>query len=290
MNSLDLLDESVLQDGFDGDMDFNALPDGSLDLDDLPPDIPDTSLMDESSKDRIRGMNRDQSWDDFARCISDDSDGEITNGERDELQEFLKDVGISSPSQTPSRPEAFDCWGATISPVYEEQTVEPVGNVQELADCMPYPFEILSRGPNSSTPPPEKRRRISPGPFHPITPPGKPEEVISMPNFMPGQLPKNSPISMPKFMPGKPPKNPKNSSPANKQRKSGQGGTQYKYRTTRQFVPFEEMQRLMAQYGPIKTPRKRKNKKEEEDGIKGPLKMESVKRKFYRWFPDFEVS
>ena len=111
-----------------------------------------------------------------------------------------------------------------------------------------------------------------------------------MPNFMPGQLPKNSPISMPKFMPGKPPKNPKNSSPANKQRKSGQGGTQYKYRTTRQFVPFEEMQRLMAQYGPIKTPRKRKNKKEEEDGVKGPLKMESVKRKFYRWFPDFEVS
>ena len=287
MNSLDLLDDSVLQDGFDGDMDFNALPDGSLDLDDLPPDMPDTSLMNESSTDQIQGMKRDQSWDDFARCISDDSDGDITitNGERDELQEFLKDVGISSPSRAPSGPEAFDCWGATISPVYEEQAIEPVGNVQELADCMPYPSETTSRGSNSSTPPPEKRRRISPGPFHPVTPPGKPEEVISMPEFMPDLLTKDSPNPMPTITPSKPQRSP----PAGKKRKSGQG-THYKHRTTRQFVPFEEMQRLMVQYGPIKTPRKRKNKQEQEDATKGPLKMESVKRKFYKWFADFEVS
>jgi len=61
-------------------------------------------------------------------------------------------------------------------------------------------------------------------------------------------------------------------------------------RTTRQYVPFEEMIRLMTQYGPIKSARKRKNKgntdNDEETG--GSTKMESIKRKFYRWFPDFE--
>jgi hypothetical protein len=56
-----------------------------------------------------------------------------------------------------------------------------------------------------------------------------------------------------------------------------------KTRTTRQFVPFEEMQRLMATYGPIKTPRKSKSCPDEYGA-----KSDSIRRKFYRWFPDFE--
>lgn len=51
---------------------------------------------------------------------------------------------------------------------------------------------------------------------------------------------------------------------------------------TDRSVPFAEMQRLMRVYGSIKCHRKRNNGPEEN------MKIDSVKRKFYRWFPDFE--
>lgn len=47
-------------------------------------------------------------------------------------------------------------------------------------------------------------------------------------------------------------------------------------------VSIEEMVRLMRVYGPIKCIRNRNTK---DSGI---VKVLSVKRKFYRWFPDFE--
>ena len=47
-------------------------------------------------------------------------------------------------------------------------------------------------------------------------------------------------------------------------------------------VSIEEMVRLMRVYGPIKCIRNRNTK---DSGI---TKVMSVKRKFYRWFPDFE--
>jgi len=47
-------------------------------------------------------------------------------------------------------------------------------------------------------------------------------------------------------------------------------------------VPFAEMQRLMRVYGSIKCHRKRSSGPEEN------MKIDSVKRKFYRWFPDFD--
>ena len=53
-----------------------------------------------------------------------------------------------------------------------------------------------------------------------------------------------------------------------------------KYRTKQQSVPLEEMQRLMKEYGPIIVSR---NYKPKDD-----LQTESLKRKFYRWFPDLE--
>jgi hypothetical protein len=48
-------------------------------------------------------------------------------------------------------------------------------------------------------------------------------------------------------------------------------------------IPFEEMQRLMRVYGPIKCLRNRTPKESGKD-----LKIDSIKRKFYRWFPDFD--
>ncbi|KAL9183849.1 hypothetical protein ACHAXT_004705 [Thalassiosira profunda] len=47
-------------------------------------------------------------------------------------------------------------------------------------------------------------------------------------------------------------------------------------------VSFEEMQRLMRVYGPTKCLRNRSQK----DAGK-PAKMLSIKRKFFRWFPNF---
>ena len=47
-------------------------------------------------------------------------------------------------------------------------------------------------------------------------------------------------------------------------------------------VAVEEMSRLMRVYGPIKSVRVRSTDKSK------PTKVMSVKRKFYRWFPDFD--
>ena len=48
-------------------------------------------------------------------------------------------------------------------------------------------------------------------------------------------------------------------------------------------VPFEEMRRLMQIYGSIKCLRKRQTAGGDDN-----TKVDSVKRKFYRWFPDLE--
>jgi len=48
-------------------------------------------------------------------------------------------------------------------------------------------------------------------------------------------------------------------------------------------VAFEEMQRLMNIYGSIKCLRKRQSTSSKET-----VKIETIKRKFYRWFPDLE--
>ena len=50
-------------------------------------------------------------------------------------------------------------------------------------------------------------------------------------------------------------------------------------------IPFEEMRRLMTTYGSIKCLRKRQKKSASEDDC---TKIDSVKRKFYRWFPDLD--
>lgn len=48
-------------------------------------------------------------------------------------------------------------------------------------------------------------------------------------------------------------------------------------------VSFEEVQRIMQVYGPIKAGRNRRK----INHIGKMVKPESIKRKFYRWFPDF---
>lgn len=48
-------------------------------------------------------------------------------------------------------------------------------------------------------------------------------------------------------------------------------------------VSFEEMQRIMNVYGPIKAGRTRRALRD----IGEEVQPESIKRKFYRWFPDF---
>ncbi|KAL7547945.1 hypothetical protein ACHAWF_011214 [Thalassiosira exigua] len=47
-------------------------------------------------------------------------------------------------------------------------------------------------------------------------------------------------------------------------------------------ISFEEMKRLMRVYGPIKALRNRASKE-----LGRAAKPESIRRKFYRWFPDF---
>lgn len=57
-------------------------------------------------------------------------------------------------------------------------------------------------------------------------------------------------------------------------------------------VPFDEMKRLMNVYGPIKASRNRTNTNKKTTPTTIPIKEakpESIRRKFYRWFPDFNV-
>ena len=49
------------------------------------------------------------------------------------------------------------------------------------------------------------------------------------------------------------------------------------------LISVEEMTRLMRVYGPIKSTRESK-----KSADKKPVKLLSIKRKFYRWFPDFD--
>eukprot|EP00986_Skeletonema_menzelii_P004777 scaffold1675_cov146-Skeletonema_menzelii.AAC.9 len=65
-----------------------------------------------------------------------------------------------------------------------------------------------------------------------------------------------------------------------------------KSRGPKDAVPFEEMERLMNLYGSTKAPRIRGAPKKEGSvegsAKKGVVKKDSIKRKFYRWFPNFE--
>lgn len=55
-------------------------------------------------------------------------------------------------------------------------------------------------------------------------------------------------------------------------------------------VPFDEMRRLMKVYGSVKCLRKRASKSDADGGeSNAKVKIDSVKRKFYRWFPDLEA-
>ncbi|KAL7541369.1 hypothetical protein ACHAXR_010851, partial [Thalassiosira sp. AJA248-18] len=54
-------------------------------------------------------------------------------------------------------------------------------------------------------------------------------------------------------------------------------------------VPFEEMRRLMHVYGSVKCLRKRQSKTTPDGADENTkAKVDSVKRKFYRWFPDLD--
>ena len=48
-------------------------------------------------------------------------------------------------------------------------------------------------------------------------------------------------------------------------------------------ISMEEMTRLMRVYGPVKSTRESKKSADNK-----PVKLLSIKRKFYRWFPDFD--
>lgn len=256
MNAFEMLDDAMLNDDF-GSEDFD-LRGGSLNLDymdSLPPDVMVQNILLELDRDERRGLKRNSSWDELARAVSDESDGDITKAERDELQDFLQDVGITEPPVSPS-PCTFDtveCWGVTISPVSEEQDVQP-----DSIGSNPHKYYDPTNGGSWRTiSPPEKRRRMMPPPLypHPVTPLTAFGDYVSMPPLPPHRPPMGIP----------PPAAPKR-----------KGATTNKNRTTRMFVPFEEMQRLMAQYGPIKTPRKRKGKGDDDIAT---AKRESIKRK-----------
>jgi hypothetical protein len=61
---------------------------------------------------------------------------------------------------------------------------------------------------------------------------------------------------------------------------------------SKKVVPYEEMERLMNVYGALKAVRNRGAKPSkndgEGDGSSQVVKRDSIKRKFYRWFPDLE--
>jgi len=60
----------------------------------------------------------------------------------------------------------------------------------------------------------------------------------------------------------------------------------------KKVVPYEEMERLMNVYGALKAVRNRGAKPNKKDGENNNncqvVKRDSIKRKFYRWFPDLE--
>jgi hypothetical protein len=202
-----------------GDMSFDLLDDIISTLDEFDRDLSFGDLIgDDSSDFDQRGTKRERSQHDIVRCITNDNDDEISDEERDELNEFLQGIGFL---QTPR---------------------------SSMVDPMP---ERL-RSSDFIANPPEKRRRLTPP--EPLT------AAVGMPYL---------------------------DVAVTSQSTQRQRSNVNKTRTTRQFVPFEEMQRLMATYGPIKTSRKSKSCPD-ECGTAGSAKSDSIRRKFYRWFPDFE--
>jgi hypothetical protein len=269
-----MIDDALLCEDIGEDL---GLGDEGLDLDD---DLlkADPAIFLEPEDDG-RGLKRTASWDDLVRVVSDESDGEITSTERDELQEFLEDhVSITeptSPTTAPTTPDTVDFWDAATTPTPEDKQEDtPAGAGSVYYDP--------TNGGSFRTMPPKKRTRCVYPPSsyhpHPVTPPTPHGAPVSMLSPLPTGPPMGSPPPAAQKFKGTTPPAPKG--------KGTFGKTQNKNRRTRLTVPFEEMQRLMATYGPIKVVRKRKCKPDDENGASA--KQISIKRKFYRWFPDFE--
>ena len=109
--------------------------------------------------------------------------------------------------------------------------------------------------------------------------------VLGLPTFIDNKS--NGLISMIALLPKKKPRGAKQ-----QQRKAPVvGGTPSRKNSTKPkdpkrdtSVPFDEMKRLMQVYGPAKT--LRKSNRASNDDIEA-ARPASIRRKFYRWFPDF---
>ena len=187
------------------------------------------------------GTKRERSQTELLPCVTEDSQDDITDDERDELNEFLQGIGFT---ETP-RSSLVAC----------TETRETTATMPYAMPCGQWSSAIVS--------PPEKRRRVTP-----TTPQSRASVSCASMSSVPPELPAAVPTSA-------------NQPPQRKRTNAN------KTRSSRQFVPFEEMTRLMAEYGPIKTQRKSKCC-QDECGTAGNVKIDSIRRKFYRWFPDFE--
>lgn len=229
-------------------MSFDLLDDIMISYDDLDRDMSfrDLIVPDENSREgRGGGATSEHSRTDLVQCITGDIDDGITDDERKELNDFLRDIDLSI--ETP-RNSIVGVSGKRLDSTDVLLAINPLATD-------PCSLDFTS---------PQKRRRI-------VTPPTLQTPITNC-NFPSVITPVSSPNSMP------PPR------PPMVQMKYTQ---RTKTRSTRSFVPFEEMQRLMHEYGPIKTQRKSKSSPD-ECGTASNAKIESVRRKFYRWFPDFE--
>lgn len=226
-------------------MSFELLDDIMINYDDLDRDMSfrDLIVSDENSR-RDGGAISEHSQTDLVQCITEGSDDGISDDERNELNDFLRDIDLFI--ETP-----------------RSSIVAVSGQRLDSTDVLQAANHLPTDPWSLDLTPPEKRRRI-------ITPPTSQTPITDC-NFPSVITPVSAPNSMP---PPRPPV----------QRNYTQ---RTKTRSTRSFVPFEEMQRLMQEYGPIKTQRKSKSCPD-ECGTAGNAKIESVRRKFYRWFPDFE--
>ena len=152
--------------------------------------------------------------------------------------------------------------GFTETPRSSLIAVTEAREVESSAATMPYAMPC-GQWSTVFVPPPEKRRRVTAT---------TPHSFANM-SFT--------------SMPSLPPAPPAVTYTAASQPSQRKRTISNKTRTSRQYVPFEEMTRLMAEYGPIKTQRKSKCCPD-ECGTAGNAKTDSIRRKFYRWFPDFE--
>jgi hypothetical protein len=218
-----------------------------------------------------------------------------------EFEEFLKTV------VDPTEP--FECWGATISPVFEEQEVEPIGNIPALPLSPLRRSRVQAKGRKpvnekdspASAPLEEPtwdhqfaaivRFKDKCGSFpasghlhHWLQEQRRSVDSLSSErieklhklgfNLIPVGVQVWKPISLVP-MPAVPSVDPQQRPQCSRPKE-----TKRKYRTKQKSVPLKEMQRLMKEYGPTVVPRKFKPQDD--------LQTESLKRKFYRWFPDLE--